>query len=94
MIDHVARRVRVHGQVQGVWFRDWTVERALALGLDGWVRNRRDGTVEIVARGPAEAIEALVAACHEGPPAASVALVEVEDTPGLVGTGFIRKPTV
>ena len=45
------RRILVHGRVQGVWFRGWTVDVARALGLDGWVRNRRDGSVEILASG-------------------------------------------
>lgn len=71
-------RVRVHGRVQGVFFRNWTADRARALGLRGWVRNRRDGTVELVAHGEEEAVEALVAACRTGPPAARVERVEVE----------------
>lgn len=94
MTGHIARRIRVHGRVQGVWFRDWTIERATALRLDGWVRNRIDGTVEVLARGPADAVEALIAACHQGSPGARVDLVEVEETPGLVAAGFVRKPTV
>ena len=94
MEDHVARRIRVHGVVQGVWFRDWVIGQASALGLDGWVRNRLDGTVELLARGTPDAVETLIAACHQGPPSAEVALVEVEETPGLVAAGFSRKPTV
>ncbi len=94
MQDHIARRIRVHGKVQGVWFRDWTVERAVALGLDGWVRNRLDGTVEVLARGSAEAVEAMIDACRQGSPASRVDKVEVEETPGLTGAGFVRKPTV
>lgn len=46
-----ARRLTVRGRVQGVGFRAWTVREAKALGLDGWVRNRRDGTVEVLACG-------------------------------------------
>ncbi len=94
MIQQIARRIRVHGQVQGVCFRDWAIAQAKALSLDGWVRNRLDGTVEILARGLPEAIESLVAACRQGPPAAHVERVEVEDSPGLVAAGFTRKPTV
>jgi acylphosphatase len=89
-----ARRIRVHGKVQGVFYRGWTVDEARALGLDGWVRNRLDGSVEIVAVGSAEAVDTLVARCHEGPPAARVDRVDVEETPGIVAQGFTQKPTV
>lgn len=75
-------RVRVHGRVQGVFFRNWTMDRALALGVRGWVRNRRDGSVELVAFGDEGAVEALVAACRAGPPAARVERVEVETEEG------------
>ena len=71
-------RLRITGRVQGVWYRGWTVETATALGLDGWVRNRSDGSVEVLAAGEAAAIERLIAACHEGPPAARVDAVRVE----------------
>jgi acylphosphatase len=89
-----ARRIRVHGKVQGVFYRGWTVDEARALGLDGWVRNRLDGSVEIVAVGSAEAVDTLDARCHEGPPAARVDRVDVEETPGIVAQGFTQKPTV
>lgn len=72
------RRLRIHGRVQGVFFRNWTAAKARALGVRGWVRNRRDGSVEIEAYGEDEALEALIAACRTGPPAASVERVEVE----------------
>jgi acylphosphatase len=92
--DRVARRLRIHGRVQGVWYRGWTVEQARALGLDGWVRNREDGSVEAVAAGPAAQVEDLIARCHQGPAAARVDRVEVEETPGIVAEGFNQKPTV
>ena len=94
MTGTVARRIRVHGKVQGVFYRGWTVEAARALGLDGWVRNRIDGTVEILAVGPGEAVDALIARCHDGPPAARVDKLDVEETPGIVARGFTQKPTV
>ncbi len=47
----LTRRIRVHGHVQGVWFRDWTNREAKTLGIDGWVRNCRDGTVEALVAG-------------------------------------------
>ena len=70
------RRLRIYGRVQGVFFRNWTMDRALALGVRGWVRNRRDGSVELVAYGPDEAVEALTDACRTGPPAAHVDRIE------------------
>jgi len=69
-------RVRIEGRVQGVWFRGWTLREARLRGLAGWVRNRRDGSVEALFSGPEEAVEAMVAACHRGPSAASVRSVE------------------
>jgi len=75
-------RVRIYGQVQGVCFRNWTMERARALGVRGWVRNRRDGSVELVAYGADEAVEALVGACRTGPPAARVERIEVDMAEG------------
>ena len=65
----VTRRVVVRGRVQGVGFRWWMVEEAQALGLDGWVRNRRDGTVEAVLRGPADAVAEMLRRGETRPPA-------------------------
>jgi acylphosphatase len=59
--------VMIRGRVQGVGFRAWTEMTALERGLQGWVRNRRDGAVEALFAGPADAIAAMVAACHRGP---------------------------
>jgi ADP-ribose pyrophosphatase len=71
-------RVRITGRVQGVGYRDWTLRRARAAGVAGWVRNLRDGSVEAVFQGPREACDRLSDACVEGPAAAQVALVEIE----------------
>jgi acylphosphatase len=90
----MVRRLIVHGQVQGVWYRGWTVDQARALGLDGWVRNRRDGTVEILVSGPDAAVAALVERCREGPPAARVDRIESEETDETVPKGFAQRPTV
>ena len=94
MTDRIARRLRIHGRVQGVWYRAWTLETAQRLGLDGWVRNRLDGTVEVLAVGSADAVEKLIAACRDGPPAAKVERIEIEDAKGIVPRGFTKKPTV
>lgn len=89
-----ASRILVRGQVQGVGFRAWTLRRARALGLAGWVRNRRDGAVEILAAGPPEALEALLAACRTGPPAAVVTAVQHEPAESPAGEGFVQAATV
>lgn len=68
----VAVRVVVHGHVQGVGFRAWTVHEALRRGLEGFVRNCRDGSVEALFVGDAETVAAMLAACRRGPPSARV----------------------
>lgn len=73
-----AVRVAVRGHVQGVFFRQTTVERARELGAMGWVRNDDDGSVAVHAEGPAEAVEELLAFLREGPPGARVETVDVE----------------
>ncbi len=93
MSGRVARRIRVSGRVQGVFFRDWTVAEATRLGLDGWVRNRADGSVEMLVAGTAEAIDALTALCRRGPPAARVDAVGIEDADTDVPPGFRRART-
>ncbi|CAG9186784.1 Acylphosphatase [Cupriavidus pampae] len=65
-----------HGVVQGVGYRAACLDRATALGLTGWVRNRTDGTVEVMAAGPIDRLEALRQWMQEGPPAARVSRVD------------------
>ena len=84
----VAKRVRVTGRVQGVWFRGWTRERAEALGLRGWVRNEPDGSVAALIAGPEAAVARMLAELNQGPPAARVAGLEVEPTDPPEGPGF------
>jgi acylphosphatase len=74
-------RVVVRGRVQGVGFRYSTVEQARQLGVTGWVRNRADGTVELVAQGTTAALDALAAWCEQGPRTARVSAVERTDEP-------------
>ena len=71
-------RATVRGKVQGVFFREATMDRAGELGVLGWVRNAEDGTLRVHAEGPAAAVAELVAFLEEGPPAARVEAVEVE----------------
>jgi acylphosphatase len=83
----VRRRVLLTGRVQGVWFSESCREVAGRLGVAGSVRNRADGAVEVIAEGPPQEVQALVAWCRQGPRAAEVTGVEVtEERPeGLVG---------
>lgn len=75
----IAVTARIEGLVQGVWFRAWTAEQAGKRGLAGWVRNRRDGSVEALFAGPEDQVRDMLAACRDGPPAARVA--SVSETP-------------
>ena len=81
------RTVVVRGRVQGVFFRSSTKKQARAVGVDGWIRNRPDGSVEAVFEGAPEAVEALVAWCRQGPRSARVDDVQVsqEAAAGLKG---------
>jgi DNA ligase D-like protein (predicted 3'-phosphoesterase) len=74
----VAMRAVVHGQVQGVGFREGTLRRARELGVTGWVRNREDGAVQVHAEGPEPAVDALAAFLREGPRFARVTVAEIE----------------
>lgn len=90
----IARRLSIHGRVQGVFYRGWTVETARSLGLTGWVRNRRDGTVEAVVQGEESAVSRLIALAAQGPSAARVERVKVaEIDPDESLTGFTQQPT-
>lgn len=81
-------RVRVRGRVQGVFFRVETRDRARSLGLAGWVRNARDGSVEAVFEGEPERVQSMVDWCGRGPSGASVDGVDVEWEAPEGETGF------
>lgn len=80
-------RVIVHGEVQGVWFRDSCQRRAREEGVAGWVRNRQDGTVEAVFEGDAQAVARMVSWCRLGPLRAEVTGIDVTEEPveGIAG---------
>jgi len=84
----IRRRVVVHGHVQGVFFRDSVRRHAVAAGVSGWARNMRDGTVEAVFEGELDAVERLVAFCHDGPRGARVERVEVIEEEAEEISGF------
>ncbi|KQV81066.1 acylphosphatase [Massilia sp. Root351] len=76
----MAKRLIIEGRVQGVGYRATLANEAAALGLQGWVRNRSDGSVEAVVDGDAQAVDAIIAWARRGPPAAVVSKVAIEDT--------------
>jgi acylphosphatase len=84
----VRKRVVVHGDVQGVFFRDSTQQEADSAGVAGWVRNRPDGTVEAVFEGEPDAVERMVEFCRRGSRSAEVEQVEVSDEEAEGLSGF------
>ena len=84
----VRKRVRAHGSVQGVFFRDSTRREAARRGVAGWAANRHDGTVEAVFEGDEAAVEAMVAFVRAGPGHADVERVEVDDEAPEALEGF------
>ena len=93
MADKKIVRAVITGTVQGVWFRAWTIQEASARKLDGWVRNRRDDSVEAVFAGPADVVDDMLKACHRGPEAARVAHVAVTEEREAPQPGFRKLPT-
>ncbi len=93
MVETVTRRLTITGRVQGVGYRDWCLRTARAASLTGWVRNRADGSVEAVVKGPPETVEVFVAACHAGPPLARVTGVDTAPIEESLDPGFRQLPT-
>ncbi|HEY1928317.1 MAG TPA: acylphosphatase [Caulobacteraceae bacterium] len=93
-MDDLAIRLVVEGRFQGVGYRWWALGRARSLGIRGWVRNRRDGSVELLAIGSEEAVDEFAAACREGPAAAQVKSVTRLEAEAVGVVGFEERPTV
>ena len=93
MSDHVTRRLRIHGRVQGVWYRESMRLKADALGVSGWVRNRMDGTVEALVQGPFEAVDTLTAWARRGPEDAEVTAVDIAEESAPPMGRFEKRPT-
>ena len=95
MVMAVTKLLRIAGYVQGVGFRYALAREARAHGLAGWVRNRRDGSVEAVLQGSAEAVDKLITWSRRGPPSARVERVDVRspDEPEQDYSGFDQRPT-
>lgn len=87
------RHLSIRGRVQGVGYRDALCRQAERLGVRGWVRNRRDGSVEALAQGSTVALDALIAWAHRGPPLAGVTELRVEELDDAPQEeGFGRRP--
>lgn len=89
----IAVKVRIKGRVQGVFFRAWTEEQAEELGIRGWVRNRRDGSVEALFQGAEPVVRHMIERCHEGPAHARVEAIDEEVVDEDPGPGFRSLPT-
>lgn len=86
--EKIAKRVRIEGRVQGVFFRDSLRTFASRNGVSGWVRNVPDGSVEAQLEGSPEAVSAVIEYCKKGPPGARVERVKVEDSEVSGRSGF------
>jgi acylphosphatase len=89
----MAKQLRISGRVQGVGYRAWFEAQARRLALRGWVRNRRDGSVEALVAGESAAIEQIIADARRGPSAARVDDVRVADSAEAAGADFRVLPT-
>ena len=85
--------VVISGRVQGVGFRSWTMHTARSMGLDGWVRNRTNQTVEAMFKGPADKVDAMLRQCWDGPMISRVRDVQFAQVKKDVEAGFARLPT-
>ena len=94
MSANKAVKVVVQGRVQGVWYRGWAIENAQELGLDGWVRNRHDSTVEAALVGPEDKVDEMIGRMRSGPPLASVSDLSISDDPEGIEPGFHQRSTV
>src|ERR1700761_4090984 len=92
--DITSLKVHVHGFVQGVGFRDFLLMSAQQQKLDGWVRNRSDGSVEALVSGPTKAVEMFVSHATKGPPGAKVSAVDLHNSEPPTEKGFIRRPSL
>ena len=93
MNSKLTQQIRVFGRVQGVGFRNWAVATAQSFNITGWVRNRKDGSVEIIASGQPGEIRRFIEACHKGPSTATVEAVSVQDAIDEEFTAFEQRKT-
>jgi acylphosphatase len=93
-MEKIAVRALIRGRVQGVGYRWWARREAMRLGLDGWVRNRADGSVEILAAGRPAMVSQFIDLCARGPTGAAVTSVERSETGDPRLSGFAEWPTI
>ncbi|HUK58960.1 MAG TPA: acylphosphatase [Stellaceae bacterium] len=93
-MGETACRIVITGRVQGVGFRAWARAEAVRRNIRGWVRNRRDGTVEALLIAPGDRIDAMIEACREGPSLARVTAIAREPAPDDGSADFEERPTV
>jgi acylphosphatase len=92
--DFTHLRLRIEGYVQAVGYRNFVISEATRLGVDGWIRNRSDGTVEALVSGPNASVETLVGLCMKGPPGARIGNVEMHRAEAPATKGFHRRPSL
>ena len=92
--DTTSLRLKVEGFVQAVGFRNFAIEKARALNLDGWVRNRADGTVEALISGSTKSVEAFVTACAQGPAGSKVTSIDLHKAEPPEEKGFHRRSSL
>lgn len=92
--DHTHMRLRIEGFVQAVGYRNFVISEAARLGVDGWIRNRSDGTVEALVSGPNAAVETLIGLCMKGPTGSRVGNVELHKAEPPAEKGFHRRPSI
>jgi acylphosphatase len=92
--DITSLRLRIEGFVQAVGFRHFAIEKARELALDGWIRNRSDGTVEALVSGSTKSVEAFVAACTRGPAGSRVKSIDLHNAEPPAEKGFHRLPSL
>jgi len=92
--DFTHLRLRIEGFVQTVGYRNYVIGEATRLGVDGWVRNRADGTVEALVSGPNKNVETLIALCMKGPPGSTIRNVEMHKADPAEEKGFRRRPSL
>ncbi len=86
--------VTISGQVQGVGFRWWAIQKAKSLGINGWIRNRKDGSVEALLSGATDAVNSMIKQCHSGPSLAIVEHVHIGEAEKSMIYGFSQASTI
>jgi acylphosphatase len=92
--DLTSLRLVIEGFVQAVGYRHFAIEEARKLGLNGWIRNRSNGTVEALASGTTQAVEAFVGACMRGPPGSTIKNIDLHKAEPPTERGFHRRPSL